>query len=712
MPETLRILLVEDCESDARLLSALLADLATPSRYDLSWVRGVEEARAKLAGHEAFDVVLSDYRLPDGNAHDLVRSMGRACERARVIVLSGHPEDTFESDPSLWGVSDFLEKGSFDEAMLHRVIRYAVAHARALEELEESQLQYRELVTSLCCGLWDWNLEDDTVFYSRPWKSMLGLLAEEVGDSPDEWLTRIHEEDRERVLRAIEHHKARPEACFVVEHRVTTAGGDTIWVEARGQAVLRGGRAVRLVGSLVDVSERKRVEEELVHQTFHDPLTGLPNRTHMLTALDRCVARSGRRQGMRFAVLVMDLDRFKSINDTLGHGFGDQLIVMVARRLKSALRPEDLIARMGGDEFAILLEDIREPSDVLRIAERVRRLFDAPLTLDGQEFHVQASTGIAISEPGYQSSEELLRDADTAMYRAKAAGGGRHEMFKRDMHSAAVGELELETDLRKALTAHELIAHFQPIVELETGRIRAYEALMRWEHPTRGFVSPMDFIAVAESTGLIHDLGRSVLRQSCENAVRWKESLNSHAPYVTVNVSGKQILSSDFPETATRILETVGLPPESLVIEITENVLLEGSSTARDALLDLRSNGIRIFLDDFGTGYSSLSCLNRFPVDALKIDRSFLRAGAEGGRGWRIVESIVWLASRLGMGVVAEGVETEEDRQRLLSIGCERAQGFYFSRPVPGAVAAEQLAAPQPCITPWALETETEPAPA
>ncbi|HEX8853774.1 MAG TPA: EAL domain-containing protein, partial [Pyrinomonadaceae bacterium] len=399
-----------------------------------------------------------------------------------------------------------------------------------------------------------------------------------------------------------------------------------------------------------------------------------------------------RRDSRLFAVLFLDLDRFKIVNDSLGHMVGDQLLVGIGRRLETCLRPGDTVARLGGDEFTILLEDLNDAEEAIEVAGRLQKEVSLPFNLNGHEVFTTVSIGIALSTTGYERPEEVLRDADTAMYRAKTQGKARHEVFDKAMHARALNLLQLETDLRRAVEREEFFLHYQPIVSLETGLIRGFEALVRWQHPERGPVSPIDFIPVAEETGLIIPIGEWVLAEACREVKRWQAMFPSYPPLqISVNISGKQLMKSDLIEQVRRVLHETGIEARALKLEITESIMMENIESAISILNHLRALGVELSIDDFGTGYSSLSYLHRFPVSTLKIDRSFVGRMDGNNENAEIVRTIVMLARNLDMDVIAEGVETESQVTQLRALRCEYGQGYHFSKPVDGAGVAALL---------------------
>jgi diguanylate cyclase (GGDEF)-like protein/PAS domain S-box-containing protein len=521
---------------------------------------------------------------------------------------------------------------------------------------------------------------------------ILGYTEEEL--LLTDFLSVTHPDDLPTALSNIGQLLKGKVAASQMEKRYIHKSGHEVWVHWSVSLVRdQYSKSVHLIFQIQDITDRKLAEQQLHHDAFHDALTGLPNRALFMDHLKLAIARSRRNATTKFAVLYLDLDRFKVINDSLGHTIGDQLLVGIADRLKKNLRPGDTVARLGGDEFTVLIEDIADETESIQVAERIQKELSVPFTLSGREVFTTVSMGIAPSATGYERAEDILRDADTAMYRAKSAGKARYEIFDKAMHARAINLLQMETDMRRALEREEFVLHYQPIVALENFSLRGFEALVRWQHPERGFISPMDFIPVAEETGMIVPLGEWVMREACRQMNQWQKCFPlEHPLFITVNLSSKQFSQNALISTFAMILQETGVKPQSVKLEITESVVMENIETATDMLRQLRGLGVKLAIDDFGTGYSSLSYLHRFPIDTLKIDRSFVTRMSENNENVEIVRTIVVLAQNLGMDVVAEGVETNEQLVLLQKLGCENGQGYFFSKPV-NADGAEKIIA-------------------
>ena len=456
-----------------------------------------------------------------------------------------------------------------------------------------------------------------------------------------------------------------------------------------GQKYLLGQSAV-FVG--IDITDRKEAEEKLFRDAFFDQLTGLPNRSLLLERMERALEYSKRRENYLFAVLFLDFDGFKHINDSLGHTVGDQLLRACARRLETLLRSADTVARLGGDEFVLLLDNIDDLSQATHVAERIGRAMTTPFNLDGQEVFISVSIGITLSSQEYNQTDEMLRDADIAMYRAKAGGRNRYEIFDGQMHAAAMRRLELESDLHRSLESQDFVLHFQPIIDMKTRKLHSFEALVRWNRPTKGWTVPGEFIGLAEETGLIVRLDRWVLRAACEQMKSWMDEFGDRAPdSMSVNLSSRQFAQSDLVSCVAKILEETELPAEKLKLEITESAIMGNLESVALQLHGLCDLGIRLSIDDFGTGYSSLSYLHKLPLHTLKVDRSFAQDFSQDGQNLEIVRAIVMLAHALRMDVVAEGIESDAQLELFQELGCEYVQGFLFSRGLDVKAARELL---------------------
>jgi len=537
--------------------------------------------------------------------------------------------------------------------------------------------------------------KDRRLYNSPAYQRVLGYSAEELsGSAPIE---QIHPSDRERVLQAAAKARATGEGQRL-DYRIRHKDGTWRILESSASPIVNTkGEIENLVIVNRDITERKRAEEMLAHSSFHDGLTDLPNRALFVDRLQQAVIRARRHSDYKFAILFVDIDEFKVVNDSLGHSAGDELLIQIARRLAACFRETDTVgrsadidsrpshdglARLGGDEFTVLLEDVFTPSDAIRVAQRIQAKLAAPFEIKGQRIVVAASVGITSSSGSYAEAEEMLRDAEIAMYRAKRAGKARCEVFDPAMHSSAVRRLKLETDLRRGIERGELIVYYQPIVSLASGRIIGFEALSRWLRP-EGMVSPVDFIPVADETGLILPINRALLLEACTQLRTWQSQFDCDPPLtMSMNITPKQFALPDLAEGIGEILKQTGVAPGTINLEIMETIAMGDGDRALSVLSQLKALGVRLSIDDFGTGYSSLSRLPRFPVDALKIDRVFISNMHVDHESHEIVRLIVMLAHSVGLKVVAEGTETEEQITELKQLKCEMAQGFLYSPPV------------------------------
>src|SRR5713226_3822215 len=684
-----RLLIVDDNEMNRDMLARRLARKG----YAIGLAENAKELLERVK-QDAVDVVLLDIEMPQISGLDALKALGEHYSQAElpiIMVTAKNQSDDIVTALDL-GANDYLTK-PIDFPVAVARIGTQLSHKQAQEALKESEERYALAARGSNDGLWDWNLSANVVHFSPRWKAMLGYEEGEMGDKPEEWFDRIHDADRERVKEEIAAHQKGLTPHFESEHRMLHREGGFRWMLSRGVAVRdASGKVLRMAGSQTDITEGK----------VSDPLTGLPNRLLFIDRVGRLVKHTKRRKDQLFAVLFMDLDGFKMINDSMGHLVGDQLLVGVANRLEKCLRSTDTVARLGetftvarlgGDEFTVLLDDIKDPGDAKRAADRMMKALASPFILGGKEVFTSVSIGIALSTSAYESPEDLLRDADTAMYRAKSLGKARYEVFDADMRASVMARLQLETDLRHALERGEFRNFYQPIVALASGEIAGFEALSRWQHPTRGLVGPNEFIPVAEETGLIRELGWWNLREACRQISEWRAgSIANRHLTISVNLSAKQFLQPNLVEDIRKLLLELALPPEALRLEITESTVMADPSTAVEMLQQIKSLGIHLAIDDFGTGYSSLSYLHRFPLDTLKIDRSFISGMADDGEGMEIARTILPMANNLRLDVVAEGVETIQQVALLKKLHCKYGQGFYFSRPLSAEGTAALLA--------------------
>jgi diguanylate cyclase (GGDEF)-like protein/PAS domain S-box-containing protein len=683
-PEPIAVLLVEDDEDDYVITRDMLAQQER-ARFVLDWCSTYEDA-LNMIREGRHDVYLIDYRLGDRTGLELLSDGLATQPHAPVIVLTGQNNYEIDLAATALGVTDYLVKQELDGDGLERSIRYAISHQQALDELAQSRERYALAMRAANDGIWDWDLETDRIYFSPRWHAILGHREQATEGPPAAWFELIHDEDVPRLRAAIDAHLAGHTPHLQSEHRMRHEDGTWRWVLTRGLAIRGpGGSASRMAGSVSDITDQRAAELQLQHDALHDALTGLPNRALFMDRVDQVVQRSNRDPTIGCAVLFVDVDRFKLVNDTLSHAAGDQLLIEIAARIADVLRPGDTVARIGGDEFTILLDGVVVDRDATVVAERVQSALGRSFALDGHEIRVTASIGVSLSTPRI-SAAELLRNADIAMYDAKRRGQGRCAVFTESMRQRVIERVTRENDLRQAVEEALLEVHYQPIIEMGSGVIYGLEALARW--PDRWpEVAPIDFIKLAEETGVIGAIGLQVMRAGLEQFAAWRQAgLVADHVRISVNVSGRQLDDPHLPREIRRAIDDAGLSPEALRLEITETTLMQEPERIRRIVSEVCASGVGLHLDDFGTGYSSLAALHRLPVDALKIDRSFVTAGEEDGSD-AIVRAVVALAESLGIDVIAEGIERPDQRDRLASLGCDYGQGFLFSEPL----AADQM---------------------
>jgi diguanylate cyclase (GGDEF)-like protein/PAS domain S-box-containing protein len=577
-----------------------------------------------------------------------------------------------------------------------------MTQTRSLRQYQHSSEERFTLAARIANdGLWEWNLETNLLYLSPRWRAMLGCLEMEVG--PGEWFSRVHPDDIKGLLSRIIAHLYKHIPYVEHEYRLLYKDGSIRWILCRGLAIRdENGRASRMAGSQTDITHQKEYQwtiEQLRQNALQDTLTFLPNRALFLKQLSLALQMSQEpMQGdVRLAVLLLDIDRFKVINSSLGLAIGDQLLIRVARRLQTSLPANGLLARVGNDEFTILLENVWSIDAVLKVAEQIQKSLELPFHIYGHEIFISTSLGIALSRiESPRSPEELLRDADMAVHTASTSGGACIQVFDTSMHVFALEQLQLEIDLRRAIEYEEFRVYYQPIVSLGSGKIIGFEALVRWNHPQRGLLEPADFIEMAEETGLINSIDRWVLREACRQLQKWQKHFWDYTSLsMSVNLSSKQFSQPDLVEYVRRTLRETGVEAYSLSLEITENVVMENTEHSISILSGLQALNIHVEVDDFGTGYSSLSYLHRLPTNTLKIDRSFVSRIGIDTENAEIVRTIIRLGQILEMSVIAEGVENMEQLEYLRRLDCCYAQGYLFSQPLaPDAV--EDLLATHP----------------
>jgi diguanylate cyclase (GGDEF)-like protein/PAS domain S-box-containing protein len=626
--------------------------------------------------------------MPTQHARQLMGQVKQAIDTGRVQIFECEwaPEENLRE----WEIRTVR---SGDEEALS-IIRDITERKRTEKALRASEERYALAALAANDGLWDWDLITGETHFSIRWKRLLGFEDDEIGNDIDEWFNRIHPEDVEQVKVELNSHLEGLNDHFENEHRMLQKSGIYRWMLSKGIAVRdNAGKAYRMAGSQTDVSARKLAEKQLLHDAFYDALTGLPNRALFMDRLGNTLKRTQRDPDYRCATLFLDLDRFKLINDSLGHHVGDAVLIETAKRLEKFARSGDTIARLGGDEFVMLVEDVKDVDSATAIAERIQNAFTAPLHYGESTIFITASIGIALGSSDYANADDLLRDADITMYQAKALGRGRYEVFDASMRRQAVARLNLETDLRAAVVHNEFVLHYQPIVTLGDQRIVALEALLRWQHPHQGLIAPLEFIPLAEETGLIIPIGEWVLRTACSQMRTWIDE-GMQPLRMAINISTVQLKNPGFAVMMEALITETGINPEFLDLEITETVLMEQNQLTVEMLLKLKALGIHISIDDFGTGYSSLNYLQSLPIDTLKIDQSFINKLDTDGEQGKIIETIVMLGENLGIDVVAEGIETNTQLTKLQTIKCIKGQGFYFSRPMEGKAVRALIASP------------------
>lgn len=645
----------------------------------------------------AFDVGGVDYiTKPFQVPEVLVRVKSQLALQAakqEIYNLNAALEQRIEQRTSqLATTNQELQREVAERKQAEQELQREVAERRQAEQLlQESEEKLESILNSLEEVVWSVSAATGELLYLNP-------AAQKVYDRPiwqfferpNLWLEVVHPEDRATVEKA---YQTLLEGQKHIEYRILRPDGKVRWLSFRTHIISdKKGIAIRIDGVVDDITQRKQVEQQLIHDALHDALTDLPNRTLFMQQVELALQKAKRCKDYLFAVLFIDLDRFKPINDSLGHAVGDRLLVAIAHLLKQCLRPTDIIARLGGDEFTVLLDGLNDINDATNIAERLQTQLKLPFQLESHTVFSSASIGIVLSSTAYEQAADLLRDADIAMYRAKEQGKARYAIFDQVMYEQTLDRLQLESDLRLALDLQEFCLYYQPIISLVTGKLTGFEALIRWQHPQQGFISPEKFIPLAEDTGLIVSLGEWVLREACHQMHVWQIQFPNLAPLsISVNLAARQIREPNLVDRIARILVETGLSGSSLKLELTESMLMEDITETIDTLLQIGAMNVQLSIDDFGTGYSSLSYLHRFPISTLKIDRSFVSRMTANNENLEVVGVIINLAHALGMNVIAEGVETATQSHQLKALGCEFGQGYFFSKPLNCASVAAIL---------------------
>ncbi len=722
------ILIVDDLPDNLRLLSNTLTGQGYQIRCAKSGTIALMAAATTVP-----DLILLDIKMPDIDGYEVCRRLKASPATCNIpVIFLSALDDVFDKVTAFnIGGADYITKPFQVEEILARVkhqLSLTIAKAEILQlnqQLDERVRQRTEQLAKINQKLqleiierqhveaslkvseerldsilgaiedviWSMDCTMSTTFYlNAAVEKIYGYSMSDFLGDPHLWRKVIHPEDQEQLENI--HQTLLSTGSFREEYRILRPDHEIRWVNNQAHCIYdQGGNLLRIDGIVRDITTQKKAQQQLVHDALHDTLTKLPNRHLFMESIEQALHYSHRHPQTLFAVMFIDLDRFKMVNDSLGHLMGDQFLQAIANLLASCLRGGDMVARLGGDEFTILINDMKKSSEAVMIAERIFSKFLQPIELDNQTIFGSVSIGIVISNPEYTTADELLRDADIAMYRAKALGKGRYTIFNKEMYEQNLKTVQLDNDLRYALERNEFVLHYQPIIHLSSGKLSGFEVLIRWHHPERGLLLPVEFIPLAEETGLIIAIGDWVLNQACQQMYAWHSKFpEAQSLKISVNLTCQQIREKDLLEKLDRALTKSGIDGSTLRLEITETSMMDQGEETIAKLEQLRARNIQLSIDDFGQGYSSLSYLHRFPVNTLKIDRTFVELMSQGGQNLAIIRTIIILAHALNMTVVAEGVETHDQMSMLQQLGCEFAQGYFFSYPLV-ATAAEQAIA-------------------
>lgn len=698
--DPIRLLVLDDNPAEIVLLKKLLDQAEMQHQMQFSITTETHFSQAKrLIRQNGYDACVMDYHLDTVDGLEAIKAFKEAGFSQPIIFLTGSESNDLDLKLLGLGASDFLSKNNLTAQSLAHSIRYALIRYKAHEILRANEARYRMVLDNIDEFVYRVTIDPQNPvmnhleFISERVASILGYSANEIMAKPELLIKIMHPDDRvannKRLAHSLGHTVTRELRAYPKDRE------NFVWLEDKAVPEIDAqGRLLSYVGVVRDITERRQHEEKLRQDALHDQLTGLPNRLLFTDRLSNAIERNQRRPENQYAVLFLDLDRFKNINDSLGHLIGDRILQVVAERLQKFLRPGDCIARLGGDEFAILLEDVAAAYDSTFVADRIQETVSAPIRVEGSEVYTTASIGIALSTSDYKSCTEMIRDADTAMYKAKSEGRARYEVFDTNMHSAAVAVLEIETQLRKAIENNELSLRYQPIIDMQTFEVKAFEALLRWQHPKKGFISPVDFIPVAEETGLIVSIGQWVVEEACRQLAQWQQEL-SQSVKLTINLSARQFSQIDLIEQIDNAVTQYGVDPKCLKFEITETVIMDNAECINAILAQFQTMGFELAMDDFGTGYSSLSYLHRLPINTIKIDRSFISRLTNHTSDDDMVKTIITLAHNLNIDVVAEGIENHCHVNILRQLNCEYGQGYLFAKPLFADQAKQLLENPQ-----------------